>query len=545
MPAPSRWRSLWATCRPYEIVSPLGAGGMRQVYDTTDGVVQTHSVDAFAGVARFTRVVEVVEWAVGLAACAYLLTYLVIALLRVTYRFDLEWLEGATADHVHRILTGQKIYVQPSLAYTPFLYPPLYYYVSAAVALVTGMSLLPLRLVSLASSIGCFWLVYRLLARETGSRYAGIVASGMFAATYRIGGAWLDLARVDSLFLLLFLGAVYIVRFHASTRSWAMAGALLALSALTKQTALMLAVPLILYAAIVDWRRAAILLVIFAGVFGLITLSLNVWQGGWYLYYTVGLPAHVNAIVGVPIVSRASLRVWRRDFFAPMPLAAVVGWASLFVRTRLFTRETLFYFILAIGLVGSAWISRLHQGAYDNVLIPAYLSFAILLALAVNDIPKFATGSAHLCLRMFMGVVCLVQFVALAYDPRAQIPTRRDVESSQRLMQVMRQFDGEVYLADHGFFPILAGNTSHAQTRAIFDIDLSADRGVEGPLSKELRTALEQRRFSLLVLDDTLSPSLQQEVERSYRRAGPSVEFEGPHSVTGHETHPRLFYVPR
>jgi 4-amino-4-deoxy-L-arabinose transferase-like glycosyltransferase len=127
----------------------------------------------------------------------------------MNYPFDLEWLEGATADHVQRILTGQKIYVPPSLAFTPFLYPPLYYYVSAAVSFVTGMSLLPLRLVSMASSLGCFWLVYRLVARETGRRYAGIVARGMFAATYRIGGAWLDLAR-DSLFLLLFLGAVYV-----------------------------------------------------------------------------------------------------------------------------------------------------------------------------------------------------------------------------------------------------------------------------------------------------------------------------------------------
>jgi 4-amino-4-deoxy-L-arabinose transferase-like glycosyltransferase len=507
--------------------------------------VEIDRVGSSAGMAQLRRVVEVVEWAVGLAGCAYLLAYLAIALLRMTYPFDLEWLEGATADHVHRILTAQRIYGPPSLAFTPFLYPPLYYYVSAAVSVVTGMSLLPLRLVSLASSVGCFWLVYGLLARETGSRYVGLVATGMFAATYRIGGAWLDLARVDSLFLVLFLGAVYIVRFHASTRSWAAAGALLALSALTKQTALMLTMPLILYAAIVDWRRAVTFLVTFGGVFGLITLGLIVWQGSWYLYYTVGLPAHVNAAVGVGIVSRASLRVWRRDFFVAMPLASVLGVASLVVRSRLFTRATLFYVILAVGLVGSAWISRLHQGAYDNVVIPAYLAFAILLALAVNDVPELATGSGQLCLRMFMGVVCLAQFVALAYDPRLQIPTRRDVMLHQQLIQIMRQFDGEVYLADHGFFPILAGKSSHAQTRAIFDVDLSADAGTEGPLATELRTAIEQHRFGVIILDDPLSPSLQQEVERAYQPAGPSLEFEGPYTVTGHHAHPRLIYVPR
>ena len=496
--------------------------------------------------ARLTHIVRVVEWAVALAAGAYLLAYLAIALVRMSYPFDLEWMEGATADHVQRILTGHRIYGPPSLAFTPFLYPPLYYYVSAAVSLVTGMSLVPLRLVSLASSIGCCWLVYRLIAREAGRPYVGLVATGLFAATYRIGGAWLDLARVDSLFLLLFLGAVYIVRFHDSTWAWAAAGALLAASALTKQTALMLAPPLMVYAAIVDWRRAVMFLVTSAGVFGVITLGLNTWQSGWYLYYTVGLPEHVNAAGGIRILSRASVRVWRRDFFAAMPLAAGLGGASLLVRTRLFTRATLFYVMLTVGMLGSAWISRLHKGAFDNVLIPAYLSFAMLLALAVHDIPELASGSGQLCLRTFMSIVCFVQFVALAYDPRAQIPTPGDVELHQRLMQVMRQSDGEVYLADHGFFSTLAGKSTHAHTRAIFDIELATENGMEGPLSNELRTAFEQRRFGLIILDDPLSPSLQQELDRSYREAGASsLEFKGPATVTGHQTHPRLIYVPR
>ena len=45
--------------------------------------MQTHAVESFAGSGGFARVNQVVEWVVGLAAWAYLLAYVAIALLRV------------------------------------------------------------------------------------------------------------------------------------------------------------------------------------------------------------------------------------------------------------------------------------------------------------------------------------------------------------------------------------------------------------------------------------------------------------------------------
>ena len=139
---------------------------------------------------------------------------------------------------MHRILAGQALYPAPSVGYVPDGYPPLYFYVSAAFARVFGASYLTLRLVSLASSLACFALLARLVQRETGSIAAGTGAAGVFAATYFAAGDWLDIGRVDSLFLALSIGGLYAVRWMRGTPGAIAAGILLAAAALTKQTGL-------------------------------------------------------------------------------------------------------------------------------------------------------------------------------------------------------------------------------------------------------------------------------------------------------------------
>ncbi len=44
-----------------------------------------------------------------IAALLYPVTYVVVALLRLSYPFELEWLEGLALEHVGRIVAGQPI----------------------------------------------------------------------------------------------------------------------------------------------------------------------------------------------------------------------------------------------------------------------------------------------------------------------------------------------------------------------------------------------------------------------------------------------------
>ena len=80
---------------------------------------------------------------------------------------------------------------------------PLYYYVGALSCRVFGTGLFALRLVSFVSSLGCFGVLYAIVQRDTGSRLLGIFGLSLFAATFELSGAWFDIARVDSLALLL------------------------------------------------------------------------------------------------------------------------------------------------------------------------------------------------------------------------------------------------------------------------------------------------------------------------------------------------------
>src|SRR5262245_46446284 len=171
-------------------------------------------------------------------AAGYVGLYLVLAWFRARYPFALEWMEFGSVEHVRRVLVGQQVYVAPSLDFIPYPYPPFYYYVSAAAARLFGLTVESLRLVSIAASLVSFATIFLFAKKETDDVWAAGLAAGLFAATFRIGGAWFDVARVDSLCLALLLIGFYVVRFQSGYTPLAAAGLLWSLAILTKQTAL-------------------------------------------------------------------------------------------------------------------------------------------------------------------------------------------------------------------------------------------------------------------------------------------------------------------
>jgi hypothetical protein len=70
---------------------------------------------------------------------AQLAVYIRLALRTLNYPFPLEWMEGGTVDVVQRVIRHQPLYTQPTAEYVPYIYPPLYYWVSAQIARVIGV----------------------------------------------------------------------------------------------------------------------------------------------------------------------------------------------------------------------------------------------------------------------------------------------------------------------------------------------------------------------------------------------------------------------
>jgi Dolichyl-phosphate-mannose-protein mannosyltransferase len=224
--------------------------------------------------------------AAALLGLAAIVTYLVTALMRLGYPFPFEYLESNSLVEVQRILGGRPLYAAPAVGYVPDGYPPLYFATSAAAASVLGLSYLPLRLVSLLSSLACFAILGRLVQGETASAAAGTAATGLLAATYFVTHTWFDIARVDSLFVALSVAALYAARWMRRTRGAVAAGLLLAAAFLTKQNGLAEGAAVLTALAAGPRRRlAGAAALTYGAVLGLSTLALGLASHGWYLYY--------------------------------------------------------------------------------------------------------------------------------------------------------------------------------------------------------------------------------------------------------------------
>jgi 4-amino-4-deoxy-L-arabinose transferase-like glycosyltransferase len=399
-------------------------------------------------------------------AAMYVIAYLVLVLFRIRYPFALEWLEESLAVQVRRILVGQKLYVSPSLTFVPFSYTPLYFYVSAAVSYLVGWGLLPLRLVSFVSSLGCFTIIFLFVKRETGAVFSAILASCLFAATFDISGAWFDIARVDSLFLFLLLAGLYLIKCRTSAKSYVLAGACISLSFLTKQTALLVALPMALYCICLDRRRAIFFVTTVIGIIVISTLILDRLHDGWYSYYIFGILGRV------PIRKSMLVQFWVSDILRPLSIAcgvSVLYFFTLLSNSR--KRDCLFYILMAGGMVGTSWLSRLNEGGYDNVLFPAYAAIAILFGLAIHsalESVRAAFPEKRRYVESAVYLICILQFACLVYDPLVLIPTDEDLEAGRKVVDMMKRVEGDIFVPYHPYLSVLAGKRSYAHAEAVY-----------------------------------------------------------------------------
>ncbi len=479
----------------------------------------------------------------GLAAAAYLLLYGALAVFRVPYPFELEWLEGSVVDVVHRLLLDQKIYVEPSIEFASHAYTPLYFYVSAAASKLLGIGFLPLRLVSFLSILGVFALLFLWARRETGAAYWGLLAAGLFAATFRAAGAWFDIARVDSLFLLLLLWALYQSRFAPpSLRSAALTGLLFFLAYFTKQSALLVAACVGAHLLLVDWRRAGVFAAVLGTTVGLSAFVLDRIHDGWYFYYTVEL------IRQHPLYLPLALPFWTDYLLGPLPLVCAVSFAFLAWRLAERRRQALFYPAIAAGMLGVAWSSRLHLGGYDNVLLPAYAILALLFGLGIQKgllaIQRSALPRRRAAMLGLLAL-CLLQYGWLFYDPLEQVPTRADAAAGEALLQRIREIDGEVYLPFHGYLGTLAGKRSYAHINCLGDIYRGRDIALQQKITEDVDEAFRRGRFAAVIWD--FGRIRFEQLELNYERL-PGRLFDDPkvlRPVTGGRYRPETVFRRR
>ena len=460
------------------------------------------------------------------------------------YPYELEWVEGGLADEVLAILRGQAPYARPSLHLVAFIYPPLYFYASAAVAALVGPGFLPLRLVSLAATLACFALIYALVRQGGGGRAAGLVAAGLFAATFKIGGAWLVLARVDALYVALLLAGVTLLSRARSGRAFALAGGLLAFAFLTKQSALLVTAPLAIYAVYANRRRGWLLAASFALVTLVASAAFNWASQGWYGYYVF-----VAALSQPPAIHNW-LTTWlgsRLLLLAPALLAGLAFIASEWRARPAPSPPAVFWLALAAGTAGTSYWVMLRQGAAENNLLPALAVAALLAGLALDRAVKMAAArpaGQRAALLALIGAVYLWQFAQLAYNPLNHLPNDGNRTAAQSLAQHVAGFSGEAWLPQHGVFARRPDDRAAAHLAAIEDV-LDVGGLPASQLRDEVCAALRARRFAAIVVDGPDFARDFPELEQNYVVAE-TLPLDGAfYSIEGARTLPEVVYVPR
>jgi Dolichyl-phosphate-mannose-protein mannosyltransferase len=407
--------------------------------------------------------------------------YLYVALHRIGYPYELEWLEGGAVEIVRRVAEGQAIYVRPSVHYVPYPYTPLYFWVSGALAHVNGVGFLPLRLVSLLSSLGCCAVLIRIVWSETGDPVAGILASGLFTASFAVSGAWFDIGRVDSFSLLLLLLAISTARRAETISRGIGVGVLVFLAFMAKQDTLIATAPVLVLLIVTKRRAGAAALTATVALLVGSTAVLNATTHDWYGYYVFDELAHqgLNGSAWTTFFTKSLMHE---------PWALVLGLTGLAVAVLLRRREGatgwLFWSVAVGGLLASSLLSRLHSGGGPDVLMPAFAGMAIYGALGYDVLRREAAGlradgsagplgrgrQVAALAAAFLAAVVAVQIVALHYDPARYIPSSADQAAGDRFISLVRHTPGAVIVADHPDYDTLAGKASWAQGEALHDV---------------------------------------------------------------------------
>jgi 4-amino-4-deoxy-L-arabinose transferase-like glycosyltransferase len=504
-------------------------------------VVQEVRPPVSAGPARppATFPLRLLRTGLGIVAALAIAVFVVLAIRRVLYPYQLEWLEGGAVEHVRRILRGRQLYPAPGVDFVAYPYPPLYFLLSSAVALLTGVGYLPLRIVSLAGSLASMALLYAIVRREGGARWCGLVAAGLFAAGFRFTGGFYDVARVDALLVALLLGCLYAALRARTARGLALAGLLLALAGLTKQSAIIMGIPMAAVILLRDRRHGLAFIAAAVVPAGAASLVLQATSSGWYGRTVVGV------LAGHGVDPTWWTGFWTRDLAPHLWPAAVLAALALWwlLRRRTPGRWAL-PLAAAGGLVAASFVSRLHSASSENVLIPVMAAVALTVGLLLSRLAEHPPRR-----QVVVAALCLAQFGLLAYQPAQQLPPASQTATARQLQAVLRALPGDVVVVSHPWDVTLAGKGDHAHAGAIADVVRSHDAEPRAAVEASIADAVRAQRFSVLAFDnDQDYAGFPADLERFYRRVPPPPGLGPPAAptlATPFVGHPTQWWVAR
>ncbi len=454
--------------------------------------------------------INILKAVLVMSALFYLFLFLFIAIKRLAYPFELEFMEGGSLMQVMRLLRSKSLYVEPSLDYVPLLYPPLYFYLAAWITDFFSFGFLPLRLISLISTLGSMGCIY-LLIRKYANLFYAVLSVGLYAACFYLCGAWYDIARVDALFLFLILAGIVFLQ-RQTPWTVILSSLFFLLAFMTKQIAVVIFLGSVLALALS--RAPRYLKILYPLPFIVLVIPyiavMQTLSDHWFWFYLFVLPGQHEVLPAM------LLKFWQHDILSSLFILFVFSLLFFVFLYKRDKREFCFHLFIAASMIMASWISRLHAGGYINVLLPAMAIFSVYSVLGLVQLMTYLDlpGNEHLNLsgqksllsfsaafaKSIMLLLFLLQFMMLVYDPRDQIPTRNDLRAGYQLLEELKAIPGDIFMPWHGYLPVLAGKSAFA-THGLYDILRSQNDSIRIRLQNQLNDAFARQRFDAIILD--------------------------------------------
>ena len=446
-----------------------------------------------------------------LAVFACLFMY--CAVQRVAYPFEIEWLEGEMICHGLQLLQGLQVYGPPSSQFIAEIYPPVYYYVTAAVFKLAGSVSFPLlRLVSVMSLAGILVLLYRSIRREEGSRATALLACGFFISFYEIHGPWYDVGRVDMLFLFFIVSGLYTLAYARNRLLGIATGAvLLALACYTKQSGLYYLPFAFLYVLMQNWRHGLLFGAFSAALVMGMFLAINAATDGWFATYALYNPLRYTELLNKPIeqipfkmLFEFRDRIWpeiRYEICNKLPVFFTL--AAGFLMHRILTLKkssrVSIWEMTVLPAIISYFSIRPHLGSEKNDFMYLTLWGCMLLGLMLTRLGRLYKDDARQSLKTALYLLLAGQLALQLYSPQKLVPAPGSAEKGGEIISMIRSMPGQVYLPYHPYYGIMAGKEKIMSGGAYWAWQILGEKPF---YPADLIAKIRRKYFAAIIVDD-------------------------------------------
>ncbi|PIT98070.1 MAG: hypothetical protein COT71_02580 [Candidatus Andersenbacteria bacterium CG10_big_fil_rev_8_21_14_0_10_54_11] len=421
----------------------------------------------------------------------------------VRYPYPLDYGEGPLLNQVVQINEGKNIYEtsQPP-PYTISNYPPLYVYIWAVIAKLTGPTMLGGRLISLTSTIGSTVAIYLIIRILTKKNWPAAISSLVFFTSPFIV-EWSAYARVDSLALCFSLAGLAVIIRWPQPRGILCGVALITASIYTRQTQL-LAVPLA--AAAWLWMHKKAYSFTFIGLLGGTTLlaaaMIMAITSRGFLFHTI--TANINTY------SWPQLYYYGKKFIATVPFFTVLPVVMVAVQKTRRAPAEITLKVYGIGaLIVAATVGK--SGSNINYFYELIAAASLLSGwLIYKASKKTIWQSVLVTLLTAQGILA----IATSYNGYLTRFSPAQTTARDNLMAAIKTTTGPVLIDQEAGLLPLTGRTLYIELYIYNELTKAGIWGTSG-LALEIR----QKKFPLIVIrwPELWPAPIQAEIEKEYK----------------------------